>query len=148
MSACLAVVPWPPAMVEPVMPALRSASPTATVPRAADLAARRQQVGDVDDVRGRGGGAMIISVHVRIRDVQQPDLHGVVLERQGVLHLDDLGRLVAGFCCWASGDGVRAVRDLFEILLGRRRHDDGRAFRHIGPHSAGMVHMVVGEHQT
>lgn len=31
MSACLAVVPWPPAMTEPVMPCLRTASPTDTV---------------------------------------------------------------------------------------------------------------------
>jgi hypothetical protein len=31
MSDCFAVAPWPPAMVAPVMLALRSASPTETV---------------------------------------------------------------------------------------------------------------------
>jgi len=32
MSACLAVVPWPPAIVAPVTPYFLSASPTAMVP--------------------------------------------------------------------------------------------------------------------
>ncbi len=31
ISACLAVVPWPPTIVAPVMPSLRITSPTATV---------------------------------------------------------------------------------------------------------------------
>ena len=45
-------------------------------------------------------------------------------------------------------DLVRRIRDLLEIGLVRRRDDHGRTFRHIGAHAAGVVHVMMGEHQV
>ena len=52
MSACLAVVPWPPAMTEPVMPCLRSTAPTDTVASDLSIAPR----GEIRSVAGNRVG--------------------------------------------------------------------------------------------